>query len=107
MNVIGKAVEREAHRCGFTVIRDLSGHGVGRHIHEDPHNVLNYYAPWNNQRLKEGLVITIEPFLSLGSSTVRTDEDGWTLRTSNGNLVAQYEHTLVITSGAPIVVTAA
>jgi methionyl aminopeptidase len=107
MNVIGRTVEREARRCGFTVIRELGGHGVGRHIHEDPHSVLNYYAPWNNQRLKEGLVITIEPFLSLGSSAVHTDEDGWTLRTSNGSLVAQYEHTLVITSGAPIVVTTA
>lgn len=106
MNVIGRAVEAQARQCGFSVLRDLNGHGVGRNIHEEPHQVLNHYRPSDRRRLHEGLVITIEPFLTTGARHVTTDPDGWTLRTADGSLSAQYEHTLVITRGRPVVVTA-
>lgn len=102
---IGKAVLRRARRHHLSVVRTLGGHGVGRHIHEDPH-VANHPEPGNRLRLWEGLVITIEPFLTLGATDVVEDDDGWTLRTPDGTVGAQFEHTLVVTRGAPIVVTA-
>jgi methionyl aminopeptidase len=105
LNEIGKAVESTARRCGFSVIRNLPGHGVGRSIHEDP-SVPCVYSPRANQRLTPGLVITIEPFLATGAEQVVEDPDGWTLKTSDGSLVAQYEHTIVITQGRPIIITA-
>jgi methionyl aminopeptidase len=106
LNMIGRAVEAEARRGGFTIIRDLSGHGIGRGLHEEPHAVLNYYEPRLRRRLWEGLVLTIEPFLSTGAHASVTQRDGWTIKTSDGSLCAQYEHTIVITKGAPIVITA-
>lgn len=105
LNAIGRAVEKEAARGGYRVVRDLGGHGVGRHIHEKP-SVPNYYTKRASQRLEEGLVITIEPFLSPKADRVITDDDGWTLRTPNGSRVAQFEHTIVITRGEPVLVTA-
>ncbi len=104
INAIGRAVEREARRGGYRIIADLAGHGVGRGIHEPP-TVSNVYVAGNRQRLHEGLVITIEPFLTEGAGAVFEAEDGWTLKTADGALSAQYEHTLVITKGQPIVVT--
>jgi len=106
LNAIGRAVEAEAQRAGFTIIRDLSGHGIGRGLHEEPHAVLNYYEPRLRQRLSEGLVLTIEPFLSTSAHSTITQPDGWTIKTFDGSLVAQYEHTIVITKGQPIVLTA-
>jgi methionyl aminopeptidase len=102
---IGRAVERRARRHGFAVIGDLCGHGVGRHIHEAP-SVPNTYSAFDRKRLHEGLVITIEPFLTTRATTVYEDDDGWTLRTPDGSRGAQFEHTLIITNGKPIVVTA-
>jgi methionyl aminopeptidase len=102
---IGRAVERRARRHGFAVIGDLCGHGVGRHIHEAP-SVPNTYSAFDRKRLHEGLVITIEPFLTTRATTVYDDDDGWTLRTPDGSRGAQFEHTLIITNGKPIVVTA-
>jgi len=101
---IGRAVERRAKRSGFRVIRDLCGHGVGRHIHEEPH-VPNTFNRRDKTPLREGLVITIEPFLTTGATHVVEDDDGWTLRTPDGSLGAQFEHTLIVTRGRPIVVT--
>jgi methionyl aminopeptidase len=101
---IGHAVEQRAKRTRLHVVRDLCGHGVGRHIHEPP-NVSNTSAGSVNKALWEGLVITIEPFLSTGARTVYTDADGWTLRTPDGSLGAQFEHTMIITRGAPLVLT--
>jgi methionyl aminopeptidase len=106
VNEIGRAVEREVRRRGFSVIKGLSGHGVGRTIHEEP-SVPNYYDPFQTDILTEGLVLTIEPMISAGSTHVVADDDGWTLRTKDGSLSAHYEHTLVITRNAPIVLTAA
>jgi methionyl aminopeptidase len=105
VNEIGRAVEREVRRCGFSVIKGLSGHGVGRTIHEEP-SVPNYYDPFQTDVLTEGLVLTIEPMISAGATQVVEDDDGWTLRTKDGSLSAHHEHTLVITRGAPIVLTA-
>jgi methionyl aminopeptidase len=104
VNEIGRAVEREVRRRGFTVVAGLCGHGVGRTIHEEP-TVPNYYDRFQQDVLSEGLVITIEPMISAGSARVVQDSDGWTLRTADGSLSAHYEHTLVITRGAPIVLT--
>jgi methionyl aminopeptidase len=104
VNDIGRAVETEVRRRGFTVLRDLSGHGVGRSIHEEP-QVPNVYDPRSNRRLTEGLVLTIEPIIANGASKVKTDDDRWTTRTVDGSLSAHYEHTLVITRDRPILLT--
>lgn len=104
LNGIGRAVERRAKQGGFKVIRNLCGHGVGRHIHEKP-DVPNTFDARNRTLLHEGLVITIEPFLTLGATRVVEEDDGWTLRSSDGSLGAQFEHTLIVTANGPIVVT--
>lgn len=106
VNEIGRAVEHEVRRWGFTVIEGLAGHGVGRSIHEPP-CVPNQCDPHQKDVLTEGLVLTIEPMISVGSSQPVQDADGWTLRTRDGSLAAHYEHTLVITRGQPLVLTAA
>ena len=101
---IGRAVERRARRAGLRVVRDLCGHGVGRHIHEPP-NVPNVESAGGRTRLWEGLVMTIEPFLTTRAQTVVEDRDGWTLRTPDGSRGAQFEHTLIVTRGYPLIVT--
>ena len=106
VNEIGRAVERVVRRGGFSVLDGLSGHGVGRTIHEEP-SVPNRYDPWQSDVLSEGLVLTIEPMIGTGSTRVVQDADGWTLRTADGGLSAHHEHTLVITRGTPIVLTGA
>jgi methionyl aminopeptidase len=103
---IGRAVEREVRRRGFTVIRTLQGHGVGRTIHESP-SVPNYYDRWQKDVLTEGLVITIEPIICAGSARIVEDADGWTIRTSDGSLAAHHEHTIAITRDRPVILTAA
>ncbi len=101
---IGRAVERRAKQCGFKVIRNLCGHGVGRNIHEEP-SVPNTFDRQDRTVLRAGLVITIEPFLTLGATMAVQDPDGWTLRSSDGSLGAQFEHTMIVTGRGPIVVT--
>jgi len=103
---IGRAVEKEVRRQGFSVIRDLGGHGIGRTIHEEP-RVPNFADPDASQILTEGLVITVEPIIAAGSGRIVLDPDGWTIRTADGRPSAHYEHTLVITRGTPILLTAA
>jgi methionyl aminopeptidase len=105
VNAIGREMEREVHRAGFRVIRELASHGVGRGIHEWP-SVPNYYEPRLRDRLSDGLVITIEPIIAAGSGRVYTDADGWTIRTADRSLSAHYEHTLLITRGRPVFLTA-
>jgi methionyl aminopeptidase len=105
VNEIGRAVDREVHRCGFAVARGLTGHGIGRTIHEPP-NVANEYDPRQTEILTEGLVITIEPMVVSGSGHVVTNQDGWTVRTRDGGLASHHEHTLVITRGTPVLLTA-
>jgi methionyl aminopeptidase len=103
---IGRVVEREVRRSGFSVIRDLGGHGIGRTIHEEP-RVPNYADPQANSILTEGLVITVEPIIAAGSGRAVLAKDGWTVRTADGKASAHYEQTLVITKGEPILLTAA
>lgn len=103
---IGRAVEREVRGSGFQVIRELGGHGIGRTIHEEP-SVPNFDDPAARQRLTAGLVLTIEPIIAMGSGEPRDSGDGWTVKTADGSLSAHYEHTIVITDGAPMVLTAA
>lgn len=106
IHVIGRAVERVVLGWGFSVIPELSGHGIGRVIHEDP-NVLNFYHPDDNQILTEGLVITIEPIICAGKGRVYETDDGWTVKTNDGSVAAHFEHTVIITRDKPIVLTAA
>jgi methionyl aminopeptidase len=103
---IGRVVEREVRRNGFSVIRDLGGHGIGRTIHEPP-RVPNYADPAASQILTEGLVITVEPIIAAGSGRAIVAKDGWTVCTADRRPSAHYEHTLVITKGEPILLTAA
>jgi methionyl aminopeptidase len=106
LNAIGAAVEGEARRRNCTVLADLTGHGIGRTIHEEP-TVPNVFVPALDQPLAEGTVITIEPILGLGSGAVRQAADGWTLLTADGSASAHAEHTLVVSGATPLVLTAA
>ena len=106
VNEIGRTVDREVRRRGFAVIHGLAGHGVGRTIHEWP-SVPNHYNPRQRDMLTDGLVLTIEPMISAGSAHPVQDADGWTIRTRDRSLAAHWEHTIVITRSAPIVLTAA
>jgi methionyl aminopeptidase len=101
---IGRAVENVAKKGGYNLIRELTGHGVGRNIHESP-NVFNYFTRKLRDPLVEGLVITIEPFLTRGKGRIYTAKDNWTLRTIDKVVAAQYEHTVVIAGDSPILVT--
>lgn len=107
INEIGRAAQGVAKRHRFRIIRNLAGHGVGRGLHEAPDNIVGYFEPRDPRVLREGMVIAIEPFLSTRSTEVREAGDGWTLIGARGNLSAQYEHTLIVTRGRPIVVTVA
>jgi methionyl aminopeptidase len=104
LNAIGRAVERVAQRNGLRVVRNLCSHGVGAALHEEP-TIRSYYDPRDDERLVEGQVITIEPFLSTKNVHVKELDDGWTLVGSPGSLFAQYEHTIVVTRGEPIILT--
>lgn len=105
LNVIGEAVQRVADREGYSIVKNLGSHGVGRNIHEEPS-----YVPFDNpsetRRLERGMVLTIEPFFSTGVEWVHEEDDGWTLSVPPGNLVAQFEHTLIVTDRGAVVVTA-
>lgn len=105
INGIGAAIQRTAMTYGFRIIENLGSHGVGRALHEEPEHIAGYFDPSDQRILKEGMVITIEPFLSTKSRVVTEQADGWTLSGAMGNLSAQYEHTMIITKGAPIIVT--
>jgi methionyl aminopeptidase len=104
---IGRAVERVAKRRGLRVVKQLCSHGVGRALHEDPGTIPSYYDPRDRRVLHEGLVITIEPFLTTGRGSIVEDDDGWTLRAAKGTITAQYEHTMIIGRGPPEIVTIA
>jgi methionyl aminopeptidase len=105
INRIGFAIQTEAARTGFTVIENLGSHGVGRALHEEPGFIPGFYDKRDQRVLKENQVITIEPFISSGAREVFENGDGWTLVTPPGVFTAQYEHTLVITKGQPLIMT--
>jgi len=103
---LGRVIEAEVRGRGLQVVRDLAGHGIGRTIHEAP-SVPNYWEPTVTQRLSEGLVIAVEPIVAERSGRIVSDADGWTIRTKDGGYTAHYEHTIVITRGKPLLLTAA
>ena len=105
LSAIGRAVEQEVRRHGFAVVRELSGHGIGRRIHEPP-SVNNYHDPRDRRLLTDGLVIAVEPMVTSRPARVAEAADGWTLRTHDGALAVHHEHTIVVRRGAPIVLTA-
>src|SRR5512141_1052839 len=102
---IGRTVQNEAQRRGFNVVYDLTGHGIGRGLHENPKEILNFYNPGDRRVLHEGLVLAIEPFLTTGIGRVVTEKDGWALRTIDRAIAAQFEHTIVVTRNEPIILT--
>lgn len=105
LNGIGKAVNNTAKEHGFTVIKNLTGHGVGRSLHESPKHIMNYYEPWDNELLQDGMVIAFEPFISSNDEEVYEKGDGWTYITVNQSYVAQIEHTVIVTKEGPIIIT--
>ena len=106
VNAVGAAVQDEAQRRGATVLAELSGHGIGRTIHEAP-TVPNVYVAALDAPLHEGTVLTVEPILALGCSELRMGDDGWTVLTADGGPTAHAEHTIVVAQGRPLVLTAA
>ena len=98
-------METEVKRSGFSVMPHFCGHGVGRTIHEEP-QVPNYEDRRARQRLTEGLVITVEPIIASGRGEGVQGRDKWTIRTADGSLAAHFEHTIVVTRDAPILLTA-
>lgn len=105
INRIGKAIQDTAKAHGFRVIRNLAGHGIGRSLHEEPGDIVSYHDRRDTRRLQFGQVVAIEPFLSTRSTQVTEAGDGWTLVGHPANLSAQFEHTIIVTHGAPIVAT--
>ncbi|MFB9757430.1 type I methionyl aminopeptidase [Ectobacillus funiculus] len=105
-NQIGRAVFNEARKNGLAVIENLTGHGIGRSLHEEPEHILNYFDPRDGALLKDGLVLAVEPFISAGANHIVELGDGWTFVTPDKSLVAQCEHTIVVTKGEPIILTA-
>ena len=101
---IGHAVQKLAESHRFGVVRELTGHGIGRNMHEDP-SVPNYGLPGHGARLKNGMVIAIEPMITLGSYRVMEMEDGWTIKTIDGSACAHYEHTVAVTPQGPELLT--
>lgn len=105
LNIIGKSVQEIAHKENLTIIENLASHGVGSALHEEPKTIPNYYDPQDKRILKQGMVITIEPFLSNGATWTKKADDDWTLYTEDKYVTAQYEHSMVITKGQPIILT--
>lgn len=105
LNQIGKAVEREARENGLTVIMNLTGHGLGKSLHDSPDHVLNYYDAWDTTIMKEGMVLAVEPFISAKAEHIIESGDGWTFVTPDKSLVAQIEHSIIVTKGKPIILT--
>jgi len=103
---IGRLIETEAKKAGYTVIKNLTGHGVGHSLHEEPHEIANYCDRFNTTRFKKNSVVAVETFISTKSTIADTQADGWTLKGNRGGFVAQHEHTIVVTGGEPLILTA-
>jgi len=101
---VGHAIERHARKNGYTVVREYCGHGIGREMHEPP-QVLHWGKPQTGLVLQEGMVFTIEPMLNQGRRSVFTEDDGWTVVTRDGQLSAQFEHTVAVTKSGVRVLT--
>ncbi|MDM9558732.1 type I methionyl aminopeptidase [Bordetella petrii] len=101
---VGHAIERHARRKGYSVVREYCGHGIGREMHEEP-QVLHWGKPRTGLVLREGMVFTIEPMLNQGRGAVQTEDDGWTAVTRDGQLSAQFEHTVAVTRNGVRILT--
>jgi methionyl aminopeptidase len=102
---IGFLMENEAKKRGYKVIKNLGGHGIGRSLHEQPDELLNYRNRYDQRRFKKNSVVAIETFISTASSQAVELKDGWTMVGDKGGFMAQHEHTIVITDAKPIVLT--
>lgn len=102
---IGHLIETEAKKNGYKVIKNLTGHGTGRSLHEEPHEIANYRDRFNQARFKKNSVVAIETFISTTSTYAETLSDGWTMVGNKGGFMAQHEHTIVVTDGKPIILT--
>jgi methionyl aminopeptidase len=101
---VSAAVQRHVEAAGFSVVRDLVGHGIGKNLHEDP-AIPNYGEPGTGVLLKEGMALAIEPMVNAGTHRVTVGDDGWTVRTADGKASAHFEHTIVVTTGEAEILT--
>lgn len=101
---VGHAIDRHARRNGYSIVKEYCGHGIGREMHEEP-QVLHWGKPRTGLVLREGMVFTIEPMVNKGRPAVRTEDDGWTVVTRDGELSAQFEHTVAVTGSGVRVLT--
>lgn len=102
---VGHLIETEAKKRGFKVIKNLTGHGVGRSLHEEPSEIPNFRDRFNHSRFKKNSVVAIETFISTQSTYAVTLNDGWTMVGNRGGYMAQHEHTIVVTDGKPLILT--
>ncbi|WP_207535649.1 type I methionyl aminopeptidase [Desertivirga arenae] len=102
---VGHLIETEAKKRGYKVIKNLTGHGVGRSLHEEPNEVANYKDRFNMTRFKKNSVVAVETFISTTSTIAETQSDGWTMIGNKGGFMAQHEHTILVTDGVPIILT--
>ncbi len=102
---VGQLIETESKKRGYKVIRNLTGHGIGRSLHEAPAEIANYRDRFNHTRFRKNQVVAIETFISTSSTLATTRPDGWTMVGNKGGFMAQHEHTIVITDGQPVVLT--
>ena len=103
---LGRLIETEAKKQGYTVIKNLTGHGIGRSLHEAPHEIANYCNRFNRDRFKKNSVVAVETFISTRSTIANSQPDGWTLVGNKGGFVAQHEHTIMVTDREPLIFTA-
>ena len=106
-NEVGRSIENFARTNGYSLVRDLASHGIGRSLHDEPGEIPTWYEARDRRMITEGLVFTIEPFLSLGADSVEQRDDGWSLRPPLKQPTVQFEHTLVATSRGPVILTLA
>ena len=102
---VGHLIETEARKRGLQVIKNLTGHGIGRSLHEEPASIANYRNPFNQTRFTKNSVVAIETFISTKSNYAVTLKDGWTMTGNRGGYMAQHEHTILVTDAAPVILT--
>ncbi len=102
---VGGFIEAEAKKAGFNVIKNLTGHGVGRSLHEEPEEIPCFYDRFNRGRFRKNSVVAVETFISTKATRAYQASDGWTLLTKDGSFVAQHEHTIIVTDAEPIILT--
>jgi methionyl aminopeptidase len=104
---LGRFIQNEAKKSGYRVIKNLVGHGIGKSLHEEPTEIPCFFDPQNKTRFRKNSVVAVETFISTRASKVHEQPNGWTFGTNDGSFVAQHEHTIVVTDGKPLILTAA